>query len=155
MQLAALQSWRGDKMENTILAPAAVLVLWSLVMLFWMAGTRFPAMGKAGMDLSKAAPGGRGQDLEPVLPPNVTWKSHNYTHLMEQPTIFYAAVVILALSGAGGGVNTTLAWAYVGLRIIHSIWQATVNKVSVRFTIFLLSTLCLLVLAINAVRATI
>lgn len=142
-------------MENTILAPAAVLVLWSLVMLFWMAATRFPAIAKSGMDIKSVPPGGRGQDLDAVLPPSVNWKSHNYTHLMEQPTIFYATVAILALSGAGGGLNTQLAWAYTGIRIVHSIWQATVNKIMpVRFGLFLLSTACLLVLAVNAVRIT-
>ena len=142
-------------MENTILAPAAVLVLWSLIMLAWMALTRFPAIAKAGVDFKTAPAGGRGQDLDAILPPAVNWKAHNYTHLMEQPTIFYAAVVILALSGAGGGLNTELAWAYTGIRIAHSIWQATVNKVMpVRFGLFMLSTLCLLVLAINAVRVT-
>lgn len=142
-------------MENTILAPAAVLVLWSLIMLFWMAATRFPAIAKSGMDIKSVPPGGRGQDLDAVLPPSVNWKSHNYTHLMEQPTIFYATVAILALSGAGGGLNTQLAWAYTGIRIVHSIWQATVNKIMpVRFGLFLLSTACLLVLAVNAVRIT-
>lgn len=143
-------------MENTILAPAAVLVLWSLVMLAWVALTRFPAIAKSGLDLKSMPPGGRGQDLDAVLPPSVNWKSHNYTNLMEQPTIFYATVFVLALSGAGGGMNTTLAWAYTGIRIVHSIWQATVNKVMpVRFGLFSLSTACLLVLAINAVRVTV
>lgn len=141
-------------MNAPILAPAAVLVLWTLIMLGWMAGTRVPAMKKVGLDLGKAAPGGRGQDIDPVMPPSVAWKSHNYTHLHEQPTIFYAAVAILALAGAGTGINVMLAWAYVGLRIVHSIWQATVNKVPVRFLLFILSTLCLIVLAINAVLAT-
>lgn len=142
-------------MENTILAPAAVLVLWSLVMLAWMAMTRFPAIAKSGLDFKTAPPGGRGQDLDAVLPPSVNWKSHNYTNLMEQPTIFYATVFVLALSGHGGGMNTQLAWAYTGIRIVHSIWQATVNKVMpVRFGLFSLSTACLLILAINAVRVT-
>jgi hypothetical protein len=141
-------------MNSPILAPAAVLVLWSLIMLFWMAGTRLPALSKIGIDLAKAAPGGRGQDIDPQMPPSIAWKSHNYTHLMEQPTIFYATVGILAISGAGSGLNATLAWGYVGLRIAHSIWQATVNKVPVRFALFIFSTLCLLVLAINAVRVT-
>lgn len=142
-------------MENTILAPAAVLVLWSLIMLAWMALTRFPAIAKSGMDLKAAPPGGRGQDLDAILPPSVNWKAHNYTHLMEQPTIFYATVFVLALSGAGGGLNTELAWAYTIIRIIHSIWQATVNTVMpVRFGLFLLSTGCLLVLSVNAVRVT-
>ncbi|MEQ1548392.1 MAG: MAPEG family protein [Chakrabartia sp.] len=142
-------------MEHTILAPAAVLVLWSLIMLVWMAFTRFPAIAKSGMDLKSAPPGGRGQDVDPILPPSVAWKSHNYTHLMEQPTIFYATVFVLAFVGQGGGINTTLAWAYTGLRIAHSIWQATVNTViPVRFGLFLLSTFCLFAMAINAVRAT-
>jgi hypothetical protein len=131
-------------------------VLWSLIMLIWMAVTRFPAIAKSGMDIKNGPPGGRGQNLDGVLPDKVQWKSHNYAHLMEQPTIFYAAVSILALAGQGGGINTTLAWAYTGLRIAHSIWQATVNTIMpVRFGLFLLSTLCLFGLAINAVLATI
>ena len=142
-------------MNSPILAPAAVLVLWTLTMLIWMAVTRFSAIATAGIDLSKAPPGGRGQDLDKVLPANVNWKAHNYAHLMEQPTIFYATVAILALTGQGAGLNTQLAWGYTGLRIAHSIWQATVNTViPVRFGLFLLSTACLIALAINAVRAT-
>ena len=79
-----------------MLAPAAVLVAWSIVILFWMAFTRLPALGKAG-GLGNAKPGGRGQDLEGVLPDRINWKSHNYAHLMEQPTIFYATVMIIAI----------------------------------------------------------
>ena len=142
-------------MEHTpILAPPAVLVLWSLVMLLWMSATRFPAFAKEGLKVSEAEPGSRYVDVESMMPAKVNWKSHNYTHLMEQPTIFYAAVVILALAGDGSGINAAMAWAYVGIRIVHSIWQATVNIISVRITLFTLSTLCLWVLAINAVRAT-
>lgn len=141
-------------MNSTILAPAAVLILWSMVILVWMAGTRLPAMSKIGMDLSKAPPGGRGVDIDPNVPPTVAWKSHNYAHLMEQPTLFYATVGILALAGAGAGLNTTLAWAYVGLRILHSLWQVLVNTIPIRFGLFLLSSICLFALAINAARAT-
>jgi hypothetical protein len=142
-------------MDTTILAPAAVLVAWTIIMLIWVGLTRFPAIAKSGMDISKTPPGGRGQDLDAVLPAHVQWKSHNYTHLLEQPTIFYATVMILTLVGASGGMNTKLAWAYVIIRIIHSIWQATVNTIiPVRFGLFLLSTICLASLAVSAVRAT-
>ena len=140
-------------MQAQILAPAAVLVFWSIIMLFWTAGTRFPAMSKAKMDLSKAPPGGRGQDLEGVLPPQVQWKAHNYAHLMEQPTIFYPTVIILAIMGANG-LDAMFAWAYVAIRIVHSLWQATVNRVPVRFVLFILSTLCLLVLVLRALSVT-
>ena len=74
-------------MQAQILTPAAVLVIWSIVMLFWMAFTRLPALSKLG-GLGKAKLGGRGQDLEGVLPDEINWKAHNYTHLMEQPTLF-------------------------------------------------------------------
>ena len=141
-------------MQAQILAPAAVLIAWSLVMLFWMAFTRFPAIKRAsGGGLGQAKPGGRGQDLEGVVPDKVNWKAHNYAHLMEQPTIFYPAVVILAIMGAGAG-DVVAAWIYVALRIVHSIWQATVNVVMVRFLLFLGSTLALIWLAVRAVIAT-
>ncbi|WP_068076368.1 MAPEG family protein [Novosphingobium lentum] len=140
-------------MQAQMLAPAAVLVLWSLVMLLWMVHTRFAAFGKAGIDLKVSPPGGRGQALEGVLPDQVNWKAHNFSHLMEQPTIFYPTVVILAIMGAGA-IDVALAWAYVALRIVHSVWQATVNRIPVRFVLFGLSTVCLLVLAIRAVIAT-
>jgi hypothetical protein len=139
-------------MTAPILAPAAILILWSLIMLIWLAATRLPALSKAGLDLSGA--GGRGQDIDPQLPPSVAWKSHNYAHLMEQPTLFYAVVVLLTLVGQGDGLNAQLAWAYVGIRIAHSLWQALVNTVPIRFGLFILSTISLFALSINLVIAT-
>jgi len=139
--------------ESPIFAPAIVLVLWSLVMLTWLALTRLPAMSAAGISLPTIV-GQRGVNLEGVIPDRVNWKSHNYTHLMEQPTLFYATVVILGVVGAGDGLNLQLAWGYVIIRIAHSIVQATWNRVTVRLALFALSTVPLLVLAINALRAT-
>ena len=139
-------------MNAPILAPAAILILWSLIMLIWLAATRLPALSKAGLDLSGA--GGRGQDIDPQLPPSVAWKSHNYAHLMEQPTLFYAVVVLLTLVGQGDGLNAQLAWAYVGIRIAHSLWQVLVNKIPIRFGLFILSTISLFTLSINLVIAT-
>ena len=135
-----------------MLAPAAVLIAWSLLILFWMALTRLPALSKAG-GLGAAKPGGRGQDLEGVIPDKINWKSHNYAHLMEQPTLFYAASVIIALLGASA-LDTVFAWIYVGLRIVHSIWQATVNVVKIRFLLFVASTIALIYLAYRALALT-
>jgi len=138
-------------MRGEILAPAAVLVLWTLVMLGWLAAVRIPAIGGA-KGLGNARPGARGQDLEPILPPQVNWPSHNYTHLTEQPTLFYATVIILALVGAGR-IDVVLAWTYVAVRIAHSLWQVLVNQVSVRFALFSLSSGCLIALAVRALLA--
>ena len=135
--------------NSPIFAPAIVLVLWSLVMLGWLAITRLPAMAKAGIQLTTVV-GSRGVNLEGVLPDRINWKAHNYAHLMEQPTLFYATVIILGVIGQGDGLNLQLAWAYVVLRIVHSVVQATWNRVAVRFTLFSLSTVALLALALHA-----
>lgn len=140
-------------MQAQVLAPAAVLVCWSLVMLVWMARVRFGAFAAAGIDLTRTKPGGRGQNLEGVLPDPINWKAHNYAHLMEQPTLFYAAVAILAIIGANAW-DVGFAWAYVALRVVHSVYQATVNKVHVRVRFFALSSWCLAVLALRAAWVT-
>lgn len=138
----------------SILGPAAILVLWSLVVLVWVTATRFPAFAKSGVAVAGAPRGARYADVEKDMPAKVNWVSHNYTHLMEQPTIFYAAVAILAIAGDASQVNLFAAWGYVGLRIVHSLWQGLVNIVKIRIVLFTLSTLCLWALAINAVRVT-
>ncbi len=140
-------------MQNEMLAPAAVLVAWTVVMLFWMGFTRLPALKRAGIDARNAEPGRRGSDLEGIIPAKTQWKAHNYNHLMEQPTIFYALVVILALAGAAQ-LDIWLAWAYVVLRVVHSIWQATVNTIPVRLSLFTLSSIVLLVLAARSLMVT-
>lgn len=135
-------------MTAPMIAPALALVIWSLVMLVWMAALRIPALAKLKIDPEQAR-GGRGQDLDRILPREVNWPAHNYVHLMEQPTIFYATVLAIAILGAGTPLTVGLAWTYVGLRVIHSIWQATVNSIPVRSSLFFLSSLVLLVLAVN------
>jgi hypothetical protein len=115
----------------------------------WMAATRIPAMRKVGIDV-KNLRGGRGANLEGVVPDEVNWKAHNYQHLMEQPTLFYAIALTLAFMDFGGGINSWLAWGYVGLRIVHSLVQCTVNIVKYRLSLFVLSSLCLLSLTVHA-----
>lgn len=140
-------------MQAQLLAPAAVLAAWTLLMLVWTAATRFPAMKRAGLDLKNAARGGRGQNLEGVIDERANWKSHNYSHLVEQPTLFYAVVLILAVVGPHP-LDPLLAWIYVGLRIAHSLWQALVNVVAVRFLLFILATIALVILTIHALMLT-
>ncbi|QNA84080.1 MAPEG family protein [Sphingomonas sp. So64.6b] len=138
--------------HSPILAPIVVLIAWSLIMWLWMYVRRIPAMAKAGIDTKKLV-GGNGSDLRARIPAKDQWPADNYNHLMEQPTLFYAIALVLALTGTGGGVNLSIAWAYVGLRIVHSLIQVTVNRVMVRFAIFALSTLCLMALTLHAAMA--
>lgn len=132
-----------------IVAPVVALAVWTHVMWAWMYATRIPAIRKARMALDPAAP--RGEQMS-TLPAPVRWKADNYNHLMEQPTVFYAVALSLAVLGEGSGTNATLAWAYFASRVIHSLVQATFNKIEVRFALFSLSSLILIALTVNAVR---
>jgi hypothetical protein len=140
-------------MQSSILTPAATLVVWSLIVMLWMVASRFSAFGEAKIDMRKAPPGGRGQDLEGKIPAIANWKAHNYAHLMEQPTLFYATVFILAMSGATR-LDVALAWGYALIRIVHSVWQSTVNRIPVRSGLFFASSICLMILAVRALIAT-
>ena len=131
---------------SPLLGPVVALVAWSVVMLIWMAIKRRPFVTNRG----EIPPGTRGADLEAKYPGSAHWPAHNYAHLMEQPTLFYAIVFALILMGFDAPINLWLAWAYVALRVIHSIVQATVNIVRIRFLIFALSTLCLVGLTTHA-----
>lgn len=132
--------------HRALLLPVVALVLWTFVMWLWMYATRLPAMRAARMKPDPLAP--RGEQMA-MLPATVRWKADNYNHLFEQPTIYYATVIVLALVSTGEGVDVALAWAYVGLRVVHSLVQALVNTIEVRFVLFVLSSLVLLVLALR------
>ena len=136
---------------SPLIAPVVALVAWTIIVMLWMFVSRFGEFRKAGITLGNAPQGGRGVDLEGKVDARAQWKSHNYNHLMEQPTIFYAIVLALALMGMNHPINVMLAWGYVGFRIAHSIVQATVNRVAIRFPLFALASLCLIGLTVHAV----
>lgn len=133
--------------STDILAPVTALLLLTCVVWAWMYITRLPAVRNAGMKLDPYLP--KGQQMS-ELPPRVRWKADNYNHLLEQPTLFYAVALTLALLGAGEGLNVTLAWCYVGLRVIHTLQQTLWNKIEVRFMLFFLSSLVLIALVLRA-----
>jgi hypothetical protein len=133
----------------SLLTPMLALIVWSLVMLTWMYAVRIPAIGKAGIDPATA----KEPTALDALPLAVRQVAYNYNHLMEQPTLFYALVVYSYLAGQQNTVNLALAWAYVVVRIVHSLVQATFNAVLVRFSIFVAGSLVLAVLAARDVWA--
>lgn len=140
-------------MENSpILQPVVALILWTMLIWLWMYATRIPAMSKAKIDISSLV-GGVGSDLDELLPAETQWKAHNYNHLLTEPTLFYAVSLVLAMVGQGDGLNLYIAWAYVGLRIVHSLIQTLSNKIKYRFLVFLLSSLCIIALAVHAAIA--
>jgi hypothetical protein len=136
---------------SPILVPVVALVAWTLVVMLWMLVARLREFGRLGVTLTNIPAGARGVDLEGKAEASAQWKSHNYNHLMEQPTIFYAIAISLALMGMDQPINMWLAWGYVGLRVVHSLIQCTVNTVRYRLAVFTLASLCLLGLTVHAV----
>ena len=130
-----------------LLAPVIALVLWSGVIWAWMYATRIPAISRMRMRLDASLP--RGEQMA-LLPAQVRWKADNYNHLMEQPTLFYATALSLAMLGDQSTASVALAWSYVGLRVVHSLVQTMFNHILTRFALFLVSSLVLFALAMRA-----
>ena len=128
---------------QSIMTPLLVLVCWTLIMWIWLYATRIPAMQKAGIDAAKIKQKG---ELD-VLPLSARQVADNYNHLHEQPVIFYALCLYSHTVGVVDTVTIGAAWAYVALRIVHSVFQSTVNFVPARFGIFALASIALFVMA--------
>lgn len=143
-------------MNSAILGPVVALAAWTMVIWIWMYATRLPAMGRAGID-GKTMVGSSSGSLRTELiakgEQRASWVADNYNHLHEAPTVFYAVAIVLAMVGQGDNLNATIAWVYVALRIAHSLVQIISNRVIVRFMLFALSTLALIMLVVHAVMA--
>ncbi len=128
------------------LMPVLVLIIWTLIMLLVMYKRRIPAM----QAISK-----RTQDfidnpkLGEQMPASARWAADNFNHLHENPTIFYALMLTIFLMEKAGPLALYCAWGYVVIRVIHSIVQITSNNVMVRFSLFLLSAILLIIMALS------
>lgn len=138
---------------QAILAPVVALLVWTMIIWFWMYATRIPAMSRAGIDaagLIGSSPGGLRAELVAKGEQRASWVADNYNHLHEAPVIFYAVGLALAVMQLGDGVNATIAWVYVALRILHSLVQIFSNRVVLRFSVFVLSSIALMALVVRA-----
>lgn len=134
---------------SSMIPPVLALIAWTFVMWVWMYATRIPAIRRAKIDLVEISRTGAKLDL----PPKVTRVADNYNHLHEQPTLFYALALAAQLIGADDPVNIGLAWTYVFVRIVHSLIQATVNIILLRFVVFAVGSAVLLILLVRTVIA--
>ena len=143
-------------MHSEILQPVTLLAAWTMVIWFWMYATRLPAMKRAkidGMSAMGMTGGGLRSELIAKGEEKASWVADNYNHLHEAPTVFYVVAIVLAITGWGDGLNATLAWIYLGLRIAHSLVQIFWNRVIVRFALFAASSVVLIMLVTHAALA--
>lgn len=128
------------------LAPVLALALWSFVMGCWMFVVRIRFLRSSGMspdDTKHLA------DAAQRMPSSVRQVGDNYNHLFEQPVVFYAVALLIAVAGHGDALHAALAWAYVALRVLHSLIQAISNNVMHRFQVFSLSWIVLAVMIVR------
>jgi hypothetical protein len=140
-------------MHSAILGPVVALAGWTMIIWIWMYATRIPAMNRAKLDANGMV-GTTGRSLRDDLVAGgevkASWVADNYNHLHEAPTVFYAVCLVLAMIGQGDNLNATIAWVYVGLRIAHSLVQILSNRVVIRFAVFALSSIALMMLVTHA-----
>ena len=133
-------------MNDLILEPAIIMCLLSFFMMIWMYATGLPAAKKLeedGVDVQKFS---HPSSIGGIFPSKVERVADNYNHLFEQPTIFYAISFIIWGLEHTDSVHLYCAWAYVIIRITHSILQATLNLVWFRFSLFILSWVALAIM---------
>ncbi|HHK73798.1 MAG TPA: MAPEG family protein [Rhizobiales bacterium] len=135
---------------HNFLTPVLGLIVWTFVMWVVMYVRRIPAMNKITKNTQDFID---NPALMDEIPPRVKWAADNYNHLHEQPVIFYALMFYLAATGGADTLNMSLAWAYVVIRVLHSLVQITSNKVMIRFSLFVLGSLVLAAMTARAVLA--
>jgi len=134
---------------NSFLTPVLALIVWTLLIWVLMYARRIPAMQKAKIDPDTAkSPDG---DWKEKLPLSVQASAHNYNHLLEQPTIFYALMFYAVVAEQISSNLYYAAWAYVALRVLHSFIQVSAGKVMLRFAIFTVSTFVLMAMVVMAI----
>jgi hypothetical protein len=69
--------------------------------------------------------------------------AENFRNLFEVPVLFYVLCAALVLTGGSTPGFVAAAWAYVALRVVHSLIHVTYNRVTHRFLVYVASTLLL------------
>ena len=128
--------------QIALLTPVFILILWTFTIFLIMSYGRTRFM----KDPQDAA---HTKDIKGTLPAWVERTGDNYNHLFEQPVAFYVVTLAIALINSIDPLMMQLAWAFVILRIIHSLVQLTFNLVLVRFMIFLIGWLIIAYMAIS------
>tara|TARA_B100000925_G_scaffold134567_1_gene100557 strand:+ start:75 stop:479 length:405 start_codon:yes stop_codon:yes gene_type:complete len=115
--------------QIALLTPVLILTFWTFIIFLVMAFGRVTSM-KNPQDAAHT------KDIQGTMPAWVERTSDNYNHLFEQPVAFYAVTLSIALINNFDSFMVQLAWAFVILRILHSLVQLTINIVLVRFLLF-------------------
>lgn len=125
--------------DLSILKPVFALFFWTFCVLLQIPIARFRAAFKGEV---KARDFKLGESS--AVPEHVRLPNRNYMNLLELPVLFYVLCLVVVVTGISSPVYAILAWAYVMLRVLHSIIHLSYNNVLHRLSVFAISNLVLL-----------
>lgn len=128
-----------------ILYPAVALAFWTFVVLMLIPIVRVRSGLRREIRIDDFKYGEAAS-----VPKYVSVPNRNYMNLLELPLLFYVVSVLLYITAGASLAAIVLAWAYVGLRMIHSVIHLTYNHVIHRLTAFALSNVALVSLWVLA-----
>ena len=136
-----------EKLMNILHPMLGMIALSGLLILVLLASRLAPIIKYWG-NLQFAE---HSEDLRPQLPKPLRLITENYNHIFEQPTLFFATCAYIYMAGQTDGLHVVFAWAYVGLRLLHTITQVTLNNVTLRVTCFATSSVFLVAMIVREV----
>jgi hypothetical protein len=89
-------------------------------------------------------------DVQALIPGDESASSNNFKNLFELPVIFYALCLYLTVTLQVDSFYVNCAWAFVVLRVLHSLIHCSYNKVAHRFAVYILSSIALWVMVVRA-----
>jgi hypothetical protein len=122
---------------NPLLLPLLAMVALTLLVWLRLYAVRIPEMKRSRIDPQRLA----GSADKHLL--KDTRASDNFINLFEVPVLFYVLVLATMQAGVSDGALLVLAWAFVGLRALHSLIQCSYNRVMHRFAVYALATVTL------------
>jgi len=126
-------------MSTAILWPTFALVLLIFVVLVTLAAQRARYMKQTPPQREDFATSGSMKTyFAPVEAP-----ASNLANLFEMPALYFALVPLLLLFRHANHIQVALAWAFVILRVGHSLIHVGGGKANARFLVFLASCIAL------------
>jgi hypothetical protein len=121
-----------------ILYPLFALAAWTFLVLMLIPFVRVRSVRRR-----EIRPNDFKYGESPAVPPEVSIPNRNYMNLLELPMLFYVVCLVLYVTAGGSSLPVAMAWAYVGLRIVHSLIHLSYNRVIHRLSVFALSNAAL------------
>ena len=128
-----------------VLYPMFALAAWTLLVLLMIPVARARSARRREIVIDDFKYG-----ESPAVPPAVSIPNRNYMNLLELPMLFYVVCIVLYVTAGASTTTIALAWAFVVLRIAHSLIHLTYNHVIHRLTVFALSSTVLTMLWVLA-----